>query len=107
MKKNLLVLAIAVLLIGCSKFEEPPSDTPIRESKTRSALAAQDNPYSLTNVQMAMDKVSVEMGQPTIKLKPTHYYVRFLPKDSTEYTRLLDSSNLMLFTYPLDRELNR
>ena len=49
MKKNLLVLAIAVLLIGCSKFEEPPSDTPIRESKTRSALAAQDNPYSLTN----------------------------------------------------------
>jgi len=31
MKKNLLVLAIAVLLIGCSKFEEPPSDTPIRE----------------------------------------------------------------------------
>ena len=105
MKKNLLVLAIAVLLIGCSKFEEPPSDTPIRESKTRSALAAQDNPYSLTNVQMAMDKVSVEMGQPTIKLKPTHYYVRFLPKDSTEYTRLLDSSNLMLFTYPLDREL--
>lgn len=75
MKKNLLVLAIAVLLIGCSKFEEPPSDTPIRESKTRSALAAQDNPYSLTNVQMAMDKVSVEMGQPTIKLKPTHYYI--------------------------------
>ena len=56
MKKNLLVLAIAVLLIGCSKFEEPPSDTPIRESKTRSALAAQDNPYSLTNVQMAMEK---------------------------------------------------
>lgn len=105
MKKNLLVLAIAALLIGCSKFEEPPSDTPIREIKTRSVLAAQDNPYSLKNVQMAMDKVSVEMGQQTIKLKPTHYYVRFLPKDSTEYTRLLDSSNLMLFTYPLDREL--
>lgn len=32
-------------------------------------------------------------------------YVRFLLKDSTEYNRLLDSTNLMLFCYPPDREL--
>lgn len=105
MKKNLLFLALGVLFTGCSKFEEPPPNTPKREIETRSTLVAEDNPYALANVQKAMDQVSVEMGQPLTTLNPTHFYVRFLPKDSTEYTRLLDSTDLMLFSYPLDREL--
>ncbi|MDE6508516.1 MAG: hypothetical protein K2L04_08660 [Alistipes sp.] len=73
--------------------------------KTRAAAVAEDNPYSLLNVQNAMDKVCQEEGKPLVTLQPTHYYVRFLPKDSTEYNRLLDSTNLILFCYPLDREL--
>lgn len=52
-----------------------------------------------------MDSVCIEMGEPLVTVQPTHLYVRFLPKDSTEYNRLLDSSNLMLFGYPLDRSL--
>ncbi len=104
-KSNLLILAIGILLISCSKFEDPPANIPQREVKTRAAAVAEDNPYSLLNVQNAMDKVCQEEGKPLVTLQPTHYYVRFLPKDSTEYNRLLDSTNLILFCYPLDREL--
>lgn len=105
MKKTLLFLAIAILVIGCTKFEDPPVNTPQREVKTRAELVAEDNPYSLNNVQKAMDKVCLEEGKPLVTLQPTHYYVRFLPKDSIEYNRLVDSTKLMLFSYPLDREL--
>lgn len=105
MKKTLLFLAIAILVIGCTKFEDPPVNTPQREVMTRAELVAEDNPYSLNNVQKAMDKVCLEEGKPLVTLQPTHYYVRFLPKDSIEYNRLVDSTKLMLFSYPLDREL--
>lgn len=42
MKKTLLFLAIAILVIGCTKFEDPPVNTPQREVMTRAELVAVD-----------------------------------------------------------------
>lgn len=66
-----------------------------------------NNPYSLENMQAAYDSLSNKSGS-TLKsgrqLQPTHYYVRFLPKDSSD-VRQLERDSLDLFCYPLDYEI--
>ena len=66
-----------------------------------------NNPYSLKNMQAAYDSLSDE-SESTLKsgrqLQPTHYYVRFLPKDSSD-VRQLERDSLDLFCYPLDYEI--
>ena len=62
------------------------------------------NPYSLKNMQRALDAIIATRGADSTKLMPTDLYVRFRPTDTTEY-RLLMEQNLELFDYPLDYDI--
>lgn len=68
-----------------------------------------NNPYSLKNMQAAYDSLCRASGVVTRSvdmLQPTHLYVRFLPKDSTDINRL-DREKLDLFCYPLDYDVEQ
>lgn len=63
------------------------------------------NPYTLENMQRALDTLLQLKGvEGSIELEPTDYYVRFQPKDTTEY-RALFEQDFELFDYPLDYEI--
>lgn len=65
------------------------------------------NPYSVVNMQIAVQQVIREKNlQLTVRLQPTHYYVRFLPASDEELESLeLDVNVNELFEYPLDVEI--
>lgn len=67
-----------------------------------------DNPYSLANMQEALDELtktkSTFSSRNQEKLRANWIYVRILPKDSTDL-RIIDGLNLDLFDYPLDYEI--
>ncbi len=62
-------------------------------------------PYSLKNMQAAYDSLSKENLCSSTKLEATHYYVRFLPKDSAQFAELLGDTTLVLFPTPFDMEI--
>jgi hypothetical protein len=68
-----------------------------------------NSPLLLKNMQRAADSLSKRKGtslRSAVVLEPTHYYVRFLPKDSAEYETLVADTLLDLTPYPLDYELS-
>jgi hypothetical protein len=68
-----------------------------------------ENPYSLQNMKKAYESLSENGGLKSSdkgkEIKPTHWYIRFLPKDRNELEMLWADKKLELFDYPLDYEL--
>lgn len=91
-----------LLLTSCSKDFVPKQE---EISKDNQIVLGEklENPYSLINMQKALDNLANREGLKSVsELQPTHLYVRFLPKDSAEYNSLLKDTTLVLFSYPLD-----
>ena len=63
-----------------------------------------NNPYSLANMQAAYNELCKTKSVASSNLEATDLYVRFLPKDSTDFA-VLSSLDLELFDYPLDYEI--
>lgn len=106
MKRFLLFAWIILSMpIACSHFEEPVE--PIAgDVQTRAVTGSNaNNPYSLKNVRKAMNELSAVYGTQPTPIYATHEYVRFLVKDTIQFAILHDSLALMLFEYPLDRDL--
>lgn len=110
--KNLTFVALfAFIIVGCSDVYEELSTPPdIKQEllplvRTRSGGVNENNPYSLSTVQKAIDEIVKETGSQPITLEPTHYYVKFTIQDSIQFDLLKDSLMLELFNHPLDREL--
>ena len=121
MNKNLFYLFLVVFfLAACQKREET---TPIENPNTKVSNNTQDegpmvlgkkleNPYSVKNMRIAYKRL---MGKKNYSVKTsatdenavttTHYYVRFLPKDTAEYDRLKTDTTLHLYQIPLDYEI--
>ena len=65
-----------------------------------------ESPLLLKNMQRAADTLSKRSGlRNAVILKPTHLYVRFLPKDSAEYEKIVADTILDVTPYPLDYDL--
>lgn len=62
------------------------------------------NPYLVANMQLAyntlLEQGGFDCGQ--IRVRPTHYYVKFMPKSLEQYEVLDHDSLLNLSVYPLD-----
>ncbi len=108
MKKLFTILLLAFAAFSCTETLEPeaiPEATPssVATATTYASSAtthtALPNPYSLTNMQAVYSAAGSN-----ITLQPTDLYVRFLPQDSTQMSRLIDLG-LELFDFPLDIEL--
>jgi hypothetical protein len=64
------------------------------------------NPYSVENMQKAYQNLKNNGSlKSEIKIKTTHYYVRFSPNSFDELAILQNDTTLELFDYPLDYEL--
>ncbi|OJV44871.1 MAG: hypothetical protein BGO29_08100 [Bacteroidales bacterium 36-12] len=74
-----------------------------------------NNPFSVENMQIALDSLLANkeslngsMRAPSaldeFEITATDLYIRYLPKDSTEYRTLMNDSTLTLFDFPLDYE---
>lgn len=55
-----------------------------------------DNPYTYDNMQSVYNEWCMEVGCTPVPLEFSHYYVRFLPRDSTEM-RLLEGYDIAFF----------
>ena len=86
---------------GSLEEQESPLETGIQLGKQL------ENPYSVKNMQRAWDNISGSGGVSSadIEVKTTHYYVKFTPLTEDELDILKDDTTLILFDYPLDREI--
>lgn len=124
MKKNVILGIIALSVIGCNLFNACNKNSELEnpaiiqknfeddvEPEGITILGEKlENPYTVENMSTAYyslvaDGVFDEGEDPSNILSPTHYYVRFLPEDSTEFNGLVDDESLELFDYPLDYEI--
>lgn len=64
-----------------------------------------DDPYSVENMSLALSSVYGTKGDRVV-LKPTDYYVRFLPKSREEYDRL-EAMGIVMLDHPVDYEIVR
>jgi hypothetical protein len=128
MKKLFYTFAlVAFTLISCDKNEtdngvmQQNISTTITDEANRQARPVIlgdkiNNPYSLKNMQAALDTLKAHpeeqsscMKAPSstlenIVIEPTDLYVRFLPADSIQFVKLMADTTLILFDYPLDYE---
>jgi len=97
----------AILLAGACRKDlpapDPAPDLP-GEEQVEGLGDKLENPYSVKNMQQTVRllmSVAPDASHPDLEaLQPTHYYVRFLPQDTTDLM-LLDSDTVMdLSTVP-------
>ena len=82
---------------------------------TRTKLGKQlENPYSMENMQLALDSlISVQKANnpngrtasEEVELEVTDLYVRFLPRDSTQYDAMMVDTTMIYYDHPLDFEI--
>ena len=62
------------------------------------------NPYSVASMKEALAALQKagRSESDTVNIETTHYYVRFLARDSIEVAILMEDSLLVLYDYPLD-----
>lgn len=65
------------------------------------------NPYSLTVMNQAVTALRQEYELGIKRISGNAAYIRFLPRDTTEYNYLTQKTGFELFDYPLDRKIIR
>ena len=99
-------------------------ETPVTEATQQDVLPQiklgkkLENPYSVTNMKKAFKSLKAKSTLATtsanastlsndveIAIKPTHLYVKFIPKNDEELSILERDSTLILYSYPLDYEI--
>ena len=110
-KKIVYLCSLFLLLNSCSDnefgMEEKTSPGEKSSCGVISLGEKEESPLLLRNMQRAMDSLSARSGlKSTIVLKPTHYYVRFLPEDTAAYERVIRDTSLYVTPYPLDYEVS-
>jgi len=66
------------------------------------------NPYSMENMRKAIAELqSRGLSKVTLStdIKPTHYYIRFKPKNEAEVDAVEADTTVFYYSWPLDREI--
>ena len=121
MKRFLIIFAVAMLLLSCTKGHDEmvvtmqqrdylPEPTRTEVADTVEGLMVLgpqlNNPYKLSTMQQARlqlleDDASLDIPE----LTTSHYYVRFAPQNEDELYSLLQDTTVYFFDFPLDREV--
>lgn len=119
-KTNLLFVVLfttSLLFVSCSKTETieelAEMEAGTRKSGSTDVLDETivlgeklQDPYDMKNMLTAYQELkSLKADCPLIELKPTHNYLRFLPKTDKEWDILREDTNLIFYDYPLDYEI--
>ena len=110
--KNLYFLSLAVLLWGCSTFEEEVLPDQADSPRQLSVSAAEEpgpDPGSLEIMRRAVDIVAAHSGVRSrsasvsgAQIEPTHRYVRFSPATKAQFDALFDQDEFTCYNFPLD-----
>lgn len=110
--KNLYFLSLAVLLWGCSTFEEEVLPDQADSPRQLSVSAAEEpgpDPGSLEIMRRAVDIVAAHSGVRSrsasvsgVQIEPTHRYVRFSPATKAQFDALFDQDEFTCYNFPLD-----
>ena len=110
--KNLYFLSFAVLLWGCSTFEEevlPDQGDSPRQLSVSAAEEPGPDPGSLEIMRRAVDSVAAHSGVRSrsasvsgAQIEPTHRYVRFSPSTEMQFDALLNQKKFTCYNFPLD-----
>lgn len=114
----LFVSFLGMLVYSCEKDNAltPSTDVPnnatVTATQGRMQLGKQlENPYSVANMQKALARLQATNPSAThgenITISPTHLYLRFKPKTEEELSILQSDPSLILYTYPLDYEIQQ
>jgi len=66
------------------------------------------NPYSLDNMRKAIEeynKSGLSKSALSTEIQPTHYYIKFKPKNDDDINKLDADSTIFFYSYPLDYEI--
>ena len=110
MKTSLQFLMPVIALCACSALDDgaAPGASVTAENVPHDMIVLGDrleDPYSVSNIEAALVSLYPSKAG-RIDLKPTDIYVRFLPRNETEYDSLV-SSGIHLTDHPLDYEIVR
>ena len=89
---------------------EPEVVTQVIDSNVTVLGAKLKNPYAISNMRKAFERVETDSingmdDVPAISMPISHLYLKFIPKTQEELDILLADSNLVLYEYPLDYEI--
>lgn len=110
-----MLRTLDAIVESCTARKEIEPGGTIEEEKISnvnqmSSLGKQlQNPYSVVNMQKAYDNLSqsnARLNEKGVKVKTTHLYIKFKPKNESELEILKDDSTLVLYSYPLDYEIS-
>ncbi|WP_158973447.1 hypothetical protein [Cellulophaga sp. L1A9] len=116
------VIISTLLIFSCQKdLDYEQEDISSREQveiyKTTILGKKLNNPFTVANMQVAYDNLienntvkknaQAKSAKTSDEIKASHYYYRFLPKDSVEYLRLIDDEILDIVNEPLDYEVDQ
>jgi hypothetical protein len=119
-KKTLpLLIFIAITTHSCQDdddFLEPQATSIIAEIENELKYGEKiilgkklKNPYSVENMKKAFQNIKFSSNLPTrtpnVEISTSHYYVKFIPKDSTDLKIIEADSSLIAYDYPLDYEI--
>ena len=97
---NIVIAISAILFSRCNK--QLDETQPINEESTSILGKKLENPYSVENMQKALDNL---IGTQKIKLSASHLYIKFIPHSEEDLSLLKIDSTLILYPYPLDYEI--
>ena len=110
--EKLCFLSLAVLLWGCSTFEEEVLPDQADFPRQLSVSAAEEpgpDPGSLEIMRRAVDIVAAHSGVRSrsasvsgAQIEPTHRYVRFSPATKAQFDALFDQDEFTCYNFPLD-----
>ena len=108
--KRLLELTMTALLAVCctSQVLDPSAVEPGVPGLDGDMLilgGRLEDPYTVENMTKALGAVYPTKAS-RVPVTPTHYYLRFLPKNKLEY-RILENLGVDLYDHPLDYEIVR
>ncbi|MBI9056010.1 MAG: hypothetical protein JEY96_19470 [Bacteroidales bacterium] len=109
-----IVILFTIVLISCEKEEIDITSTELQNndiSESNELIIIgkkREDPYNIKNIAQAyINLKSVNSKMPDIDIKPTHYYLRFLPQDNDEWNILRLDTTLILYDFPLDYEIEK
>lgn len=110
--EKLCFLSLAVLLWGCSTFEEEVLPDQADSPRQLSVSAAEEpgpDPGSLEIMRRAVDIVAAHSGVRSrsasvsgAQIEPTHRYMRFSPATKAQFDALFDQDEFTCYNFPLD-----
>lgn len=107
MKKSIMLAAL-IALVTFTSCEKNENDFPeVRASNLTPHKIGPDrmNPYEISNMQVAFDRVSSEFGLPSTSLSPNSAYIEVRLQDEDDEELLADDFSINTFDYPPHRDI--